>query len=74
MVTWGCGTGNYGQCTLPAGLSGVKAIGAGPAHSLAVKQDGTVASVLPQMQTRKELYDLLGYVPGQQWNFPNDRG
>ncbi|MFO0782847.1 MAG: isocitrate lyase/phosphoenolpyruvate mutase family protein [Phycisphaerales bacterium] len=40
----------------------------------ALKQDGTVASVLPQMQTRKELYDLLGYVPGQQWNFPNDRG
>lgn len=40
----------------------------------ALKQDGTVASVLPQMQTRKELYDLLGYVPGEQWNFPNDRG
>lgn len=40
----------------------------------ALKQEGTVASVLPQMQTRKELYDLLGYVPGQQWNFPNDRG
>jgi hypothetical protein len=25
------------------------------------------------MQTRKELYGLLGYTPGDQWNYPNDR-
>jgi len=35
----------------------------------ALKRDGTVRSVLPEMQTRKELYELLGYEPGRQWNF-----
>jgi methylisocitrate lyase len=35
----------------------------------ALKRDGTVRSVLPEMQTRKELYELLGYEPGKQWNF-----
>jgi len=36
-----------------------------------LKQSGTVKELLPQMQTRKELYDLLGYAAGKQWNFPN---
>jgi methylisocitrate lyase len=40
-------------------------------HSL--KQHGSVREVLPEMQTRQELYDLLGYEPGVQWNFPNNR-
>lgn len=40
---------------------------------VALKKDGSVSSVLPQMQTRKELYELLGYTPGQQWNFPGGR-
>jgi 2-methylisocitrate lyase-like PEP mutase family enzyme len=35
----------------------------------ALKRDGTVRAVLPEMQTRKELYELLGYEPGKQWNF-----
>lgn len=35
-----------------------------------LKQHGSVREVLPQMQTRKELYDLLGYEPGRQWNYP----
>ena len=39
----------------------------------ALKRDGSVRESLPRMQTRKELYSLLGYVPGEQWNFPNDR-
>lgn len=39
----------------------------------ALQRDGSVREVLPGMQTRKELYALLGYVPGEQWNFPNDR-
>ena len=38
-------------------------------HSL--KQSGSVRDVLPQMQTRKELYELLGYEPGKQWNYPH---
>lgn len=37
----------------------------------ALRDHGTVAPVLDEMQTRKELYELLGYVPGQQWDFPN---
>lgn len=40
----------------------------------ALRRDGSVREALPRMQTRKELYDLLGYTPGEQWNFPNDRG
>jgi methylisocitrate lyase len=35
-----------------------------------LKEKGTVGGVLPQMQTRKELYELLGYEPGKQWNYP----
>ena len=44
VVAWGCGTGNYGQCTVPAGLSNVTAIAAAPYHSLALKSDGTVVA------------------------------
>jgi methylisocitrate lyase len=40
----------------------------------ALRCDGSVRGALPRMQTRKELYDLLGYTPGEQWNYPNDRG
>jgi len=36
-----------------------------------LKKHGSVREVLPQMQTRKELYELLGYTPGVQWDFPN---
>jgi methylisocitrate lyase len=39
----------------------------------ALKRDGSVRESLPRMQTRKELYELLGYTPGDQWNYPNDR-
>ena len=40
------------------------------AHGLkALKEQGTVKELLPHMQTRKELYELLDYVPGKQWNF-----
>jgi methylisocitrate lyase len=35
-----------------------------------LKKDGTVKSLLGDMQTRTELYDLLGYAPGSQWNYP----
>jgi hypothetical protein len=26
------------------------------------------------MQTRKELYALLGYEPGREWDYPDARG
>src|SRR5439155_18030287 len=46
VVAWGCGTASvdFGQCNVPAGLSGVTAIAAGEAHSLALKGDGTVVA------------------------------
>jgi len=35
----------------------------------ALRRDGSVRSLLPKMQTRKELYALLGYLPGEPWAF-----
>jgi len=34
-------------------------------------QDGDVSKLLDSMQTREELYDLLGYTPGTPWIHPN---
>ena len=36
----------------------------------ALKRDGSVASFLGDMQTRDELYDAIGYTPGQPWEIP----
>lgn len=44
VAAWGCTGTLFGHCNVPAGLSGVKAIGAGTGHSLAVKADGTVVA------------------------------
>ena len=35
-----------------------------------LKQDGSVHRVLDQMQTREELYGLIGYKPGIEWEWP----
>jgi len=35
-----------------------------------LKRDGTARGLLDQMQTRKELYELLAYTPGKEWHFP----
>jgi methylisocitrate lyase len=32
-----------------------------------IKSEGSVESILSDMQTRQELYDLLGYTPGAEW-------
>jgi photosystem II stability/assembly factor-like uncharacterized protein len=42
VVAWG--RDDYGQATVPAGLSGVTAVAAGYGHSLALKGDGTVVA------------------------------
>lgn len=34
---------------------------------------GSVEPMLERMQTRKELYGLLDYVPGEEWRFPGGR-
>jgi methylisocitrate lyase len=36
-------------------------------------QNGTVEKSLTKMQTRKELYELLNYKPGEEWVFPNTK-
>lgn len=33
-------------------------------------EEGSVASVLSEMQTRQELYDLIDYTPGKPWEYP----
>ncbi len=43
-MAWGCRGYDFGQCSVPAGLSGVTAIAAGNWHSLALRNDGTVVA------------------------------
>ncbi|MCC7388839.1 MAG: isocitrate lyase/phosphoenolpyruvate mutase family protein [Phycisphaerales bacterium] len=35
-----------------------------------LKAEGTVGPFLGEMQTREELYGLVGYTPGEAWEFP----
>ncbi|MBL1217659.1 MAG: methylisocitrate lyase [Planctomycetes bacterium] len=35
-----------------------------------LRSEGSVEPFLDQMQTRAELYSLLDYTPGQQWDYP----
>jgi methylisocitrate lyase len=35
-----------------------------------LRERGTLAGLLDAMQTRQELYDLLGYDPDRPWRFP----
>lgn len=35
-----------------------------------LKAEGNVEGFLGAMQTRQELYDLVGYKPGTPWNWP----
>jgi methylisocitrate lyase len=37
-----------------------------------LKARGSVSGLADQMHTRQELYELLNYSPGRQWNFPNE--
>ena len=39
----------------------------------ALRRDGGFHGVLDTMQSRKELYELLSYRPGEQWNHPANR-
>ncbi|MBL8964300.1 MAG: isocitrate lyase/phosphoenolpyruvate mutase family protein [Phycisphaerae bacterium] len=36
-----------------------------------LRSDGGVDRFLDQMQTRKDLYDLVGYTPGTPWEYPS---
>jgi len=35
-----------------------------------LKTEGTVEPILDEMQSRQDLYDLVGYTPGKPWEFP----
>lgn len=35
-----------------------------------LRSEGSVQNFIAGMQTRQELYDLLGYAPGVEWRFP----
>ncbi|MFZ9916467.1 MAG: isocitrate lyase/PEP mutase family protein, partial [Phycisphaerales bacterium] len=39
----------------------------------ALRRDGGFHGSLERMQSRKELYELLAYTPGEQWNHPANR-
>jgi methylisocitrate lyase len=39
-----------------------------------LREQGTMAPLLDEMQTRQELYELLEYEPGRQWDFPGRSG
>jgi len=43
------------------------AMGAVSATLTQLKAEGTVARFVDQMQTRKDLYELIGYTPGRPW-------
>ena len=36
-----------------------------------LRNDGSVEGFLGEMQTRAELYEMLDYTPGTQWDYPN---
>jgi 2-methylisocitrate lyase-like PEP mutase family enzyme len=36
-----------------------------------LRHAGSVEPMMDRMQTRKELYGLLDYVPGEEWRFPS---
>jgi methylisocitrate lyase len=38
-----------------------------------LKRDGSLAAALGDMQARAELYELIGYDPGQPWEYPVGR-
>jgi methylisocitrate lyase len=45
------------------------AMGAVDKALAAMKRDGSVSGVIDQMQTRKELYELIAYTPGVPWEY-----
>ena len=36
----------------------------------ALKRNGDVSAVINEMQSREDLYGLLGYTPSEEWRFP----
>ena len=46
------------------------AMGAVSRALVTLKEHGTAEPLLGQMQTREELYKLIGYTPGVEWPFP----
>lgn len=66
----GGGDNNYGQSSIPAGLSGVVAIAVGPQHSLALLGDGTVRAW--GANVRQVMFDFSLQGTNGQSNVPGD--
>ncbi|NBO20708.1 MAG: hypothetical protein EBU97_01895 [Rhodobacteraceae bacterium] len=66
VVTWGDSSWGGNSSGVADQLSsGVTQIFSNTRAFAALKRDGSASRLLDQMQTRKELYELLGYVPGR---------
>jgi len=50
------------------------AMGHGERGLKTLREEGTVEPLLGEMQTREELYELLDYTPGEQWDYPGRSG
>lgn len=46
------------------------AMGAVTRALASLRESGSVEAFLPEMQTRQELYTLIGYTPGEAWEYP----
>ena len=49
------------------------AMGAVSKFLATLKAEGNVKSELDNMLTRQELYDLLNYTPGKEWQYPSPK-
>jgi len=47
------------------------AMGAVTGALATLRREGSVQTLLPQMQTRQQLYELISYTPGEPWDFPS---
>jgi len=59
------------HCTIFPVSSLRSAMGAVNRMLAALKRDGHVKEVMPDMLTRQELYEMLGYTPGKEYTYPN---
>lgn len=65
FAEWGYSCVIFPVSTLRSAMGGVTKL----LESL--KREGHVEGVLDEMQSRKELYALLGYTPGVEWTYPD---
>lgn len=60
------------HCTIFPVSTFRSAMGAATRLLTALKRDGHVGAEIDEMMTRKDLYDVLGYSPSEEYNFPSN--